>query len=458
MKSLRTFIIAVLLFSIIYMNLSTSSANTVFDLNNCGTVLDVFPGNGESFYILSRYQNNYKVTLIDNNFNVTSNILDINAADTSYAYRSGMFYFFINEYKNENNTPFHYVTIKKYNAAANSFTSSVINNVELRQNATFAYNGSNWYLLDPESVKIFSNNYKQIDEIRLNSYGYNLFLAGDGSTIFCTTDNEILSINDSSVTAFSLNTAKIYTYENYFSDDNSIIYDAYNSGIVFDGFSPSSGTAKLGNWFIGNSSGRLTAISGSNSCDIGTASTDSFICGSGGVCGCFTPNGSNLSVQIVSLDEIEEKYQSQNSSTNNQSSNGTAGNYEFDNVQNIITGITPGTTPAQFRKKCGLNDPIIFDNNGNVKTSGHVGTGMTVTSSDGSSYTLIIFGDVTGEGNINSRDLKIIEDQILTGTVLEDKYLLAADVIHDGKIDLKDASAIYQDMKDKYEIDQNSAS
>lgn len=457
MRKLRFIILSVLLFATVsIICLSTSYANDVYlNINDCGTVLDVFPGSGETFFILSDYQSNYKITYVDGNGNANSNILDLNSVETTYAYRNGIFYFISNECKAEDNSLFYYVEIKKYDAVSNSFTTSIINNVQPRYDATFAYNGNNWYLLNSVSVELFSNSYKKTDEIELNSYGKNLFLAGDGSTVFCTADNKVLSINESNVTAFSINTNKLYTYDDCFSDDNSVIYDAYNGRIVFDDFSPSCGTAKIGEWFVGNKDGKLTAISGSNSCDIGTASNSSFICGSGSVCGCFTPNGNSLSVQIISLDEIEEKSKLAELSTDSESGNLAASSYEIDDVNKIITGIAPNTTSAQFRKSCGLNNPVIFDKNGSKKTSGQVGTGMTVTSSDGSSYTLIIFGDVTGEGNINSRDLDLIEKQVLTGTGLEDKYLLAADIIHDEKIDLKDASALYQNTKNRYEIVQN---
>lgn len=79
---------------------------------------------------------------------------------------------------------------------------------------------------------------------------------------------------------------------------------------------------------------------------------------------------------------------------------------------------------------------------GTVINSGKVGTGATVTFSTGETVTVIISGELTGEGNINSRDLKAVLNHLSEKELLTGSALLAADVDSDGKITTKDALKI----------------
>lgn len=81
---------------------------------------------------------------------------------------------------------------------------------------------------------------------------------------------------------------------------------------------------------------------------------------------------------------------------------------------------------------------------GTVIKSGKLGTGATVTFNTGECVTVIISGELTGEGNINSRDLKAILNHLSEKELLANSALIAADADKDGKITTKDALLISQ--------------
>lgn len=113
----------------------------------------------------------------------------------------------------------------------------------------------------------------------------------------------------------------------------------------------------------------------------------------------------------------------------------SVGDYSFFN--DMIIGIQQGTTIAKFKKNISYNSNTIrFTNhNGQVKTSGQLGTGWRVDfigNGETVSYYIIILGDVTGEGNINSRDIAALSDYLLKKSELSKYAICAADINLDG--------------------------
>jgi len=76
--------------------------------------------------------------------------------------------------------------------------------------------------------------------------------------------------------------------------------------------------------------------------------------------------------------------------------------------------------------------------------SGKLGTGATFTFSTGEVITVIIKGELTGEGNINSRDIKALLNHLSQKELLSGSALIGADVDKDGVISTKDALKIAQ--------------
>lgn len=105
----------------------------------------------------------------------------------------------------------------------------------------------------------------------------------------------------------------------------------------------------------------------------------------------------------------------------------TEANYKYDS--GIISGIIPGTTVETLKKNLISTGGVVTvtDSNGNTKENGNIGTGDKVNITSGITETLIVLihGDITGDGQINSADLLKMRQHLL-GTPLTGIYEKAA--------------------------------
>lgn len=116
--------------------------------------------------------------------------------------------------------------------------------------------------------------------------------------------------------------------------------------------------------------------------------------------------------------------------------------YEIDYTNRLICNVSTKTTVSQFKKNFSCNGEIkVFDKNNLQKTSGNVGTNMTVVFSKGSEnavYTISVKGDLTGEGNVNSLDLNVVFNHLLGIADLSSVQIISGDLNDDGVITNKD--------------------
>ena len=109
-------------------------------------------------------------------------------------------------------------------------------------------------------------------------------------------------------------------------------------------------------------------------------------------------------------------------------------------ISGDVIYIPQGTTVAQFKKGMEYGDCTIkFTNhNGKSVTNGQMGTGWKADFlGDGNitSYCTVIIGDVTGEGNINSRDIYLMRDYLFGKAEFTKYQEISADVNKNGIID-----------------------
>ncbi len=108
-------------------------------------------------------------------------------------------------------------------------------------------------------------------------------------------------------------------------------------------------------------------------------------------------------------------------------------------IKNNYIFTEQGITVAKLRKSFGVTKEefTVYKPDGSVYTQGKLGTGMTA-SVQRKTYTIIILGELTGEGSINSRDLKLMM-KFLTGEEKPDNIQsISADIDCDRKISTKD--------------------
>lgn len=101
-----------------------------------------------------------------------------------------------------------------------------------------------------------------------------------------------------------------------------------------------------------------------------------------------------------------------------------------------IIGVAPSTSVTDYKKK--FSDSVtVYDRNGTAVTSGKVGTGYSV-SLDGTSYTVIVCGDLTGEGNAKSNDINLLMNYFVGASSFDELQMLSADYDCNGVVDNRD--------------------
>ncbi len=119
-------------------------------------------------------------------------------------------------------------------------------------------------------------------------------------------------------------------------------------------------------------------------------------------------------------------------------SSGYEGNIEIDYDSKYIT-VSMGTTVGNLFDFLGLGtgDVTIKKADGRAVTSGKLGTGM-IAFAGNTPYCVIVAGDLTGEGNVNSRDIDALMKHLTNENPLSDIFSKAADLDKDSIITTKD--------------------
>ena len=132
------------------------------------------------------------------------------------------------------------------------------------------------------------------------------------------------------------------------------------------------------------------------------------------------------------------------------------------NSDNTVTGIKPGTSVADIASKVTVTGGSfdILDANEKVKKDGKICTGDMIAGKDSSGnyvavYTVVIYGDVNGDGAVNVKDLINVQKNILKMSTINGIYAKAADTNRDGKsANIKDLILIQKQILGMSNIDQ----
>ena len=132
--------------------------------------------------------------------------------------------------------------------------------------------------------------------------------------------------------------------------------------------------------------------------------------------------------------------------------------YSIDREHGWIYGLSPSTSAAAFRGNLSGEGEFTLLRNQQVISSGNAGTGMVIQlSQDGvvsDTLTLIVYGDVSGEGNVNTLDFRTLRDHLLEKEGLAGPFLQAADINHDKQVNTLDLLALEQFLSGEYDISQ----
>lgn len=147
----------------------------------------------------------------------------------------------------------------------------------------------------------------------------------------------------------------------------------------------------------------------------------------------------NGTVQVFGSADFEEKKTNGNNDNHNNHNSSKpdiqANNSDYLFSDGIVYGIYSGETVADFKNKTSVEN--VYKSDGTIVKSGKLKTGFTAVI-DSKTYTIAVCGDVTGEGNVNSKDVTLLQKYLCNNAELSGAYLKAADFNLDGKVDNRD--------------------
>lgn len=116
-----------------------------------------------------------------------------------------------------------------------------------------------------------------------------------------------------------------------------------------------------------------------------------------------------------------------------------------------LRGYSLGTTINEIKNKVGNEASVVVkDSNGNVKNDGDViGTGYVIeisNSAGSNSYTYVMYGDLSGDGEINSADLLKMRQYLLGQINLDGAFKISAYISGDDEINSADLLRLRQHL------------
>ena len=124
----------------------------------------------------------------------------------------------------------------------------------------------------------------------------------------------------------------------------------------------------------------------------------------------------------------------------------------YNNVNGILTNVTPGTTVLDFNTLVTpVADSVTFTKfDGTLISSGKIGTGTTIViKTNGYASTtkrVVIYGDVTGDGDINVYDLVAVKQHLLKVQTLVGIKLSAGAIANKSTVKISDLLSIKKQM------------
>lgn len=126
-------------------------------------------------------------------------------------------------------------------------------------------------------------------------------------------------------------------------------------------------------------------------------------------------------------------------------------------LNNFTLGSTVQGTITKLQTANKYASINITDKNNKAKTSGSIVTGDKITiesNNESKTYTVVIYGDNNGDGEITTLDLLLVQKHLLKKSTLTNAFLKASDVNKDGNVTTLDLLLVQKHLLKKSNISQ----
>lgn len=118
------------------------------------------------------------------------------------------------------------------------------------------------------------------------------------------------------------------------------------------------------------------------------------------------------------------------------------------NENGYITKINPGTSIEDIKNSLSSVGGVVF-----IEGNGNIGTGNKINI-NGEEFIAVVYGDTSGDGQINALDLLKVQKDILGTASLNGAYKVAADASHDGSVNALDLLKVQKKILGSGDISQ----
>ncbi len=319
--------------------------------------------------------------------------------------------------------------------SASSYEEIILYNIDVNSSAMLSVDKSeNIYVLNSkDKVQVYNKSGRQIFK---HSPTFYYIIPFKGYTL-ASNNKGFYKLTSSSQTTLTNDNDETLIYkisENYIGDYGGNVYKVSNgfSKILNIGKYGFFNVAETKNYLVSFSGNTLYAYNKNSGAYVGKYNYDDVIYAI-----------STFKNKIAVINQLPDGYRSEAvsqskafpdyKSDSNNASSGSLNIGAFKHNKKYIYADS-GTTIAVFKNKINYDGyEISFGD----RKSGKIRTNMQVKFSKGKTvlkYIFIVRGDVTGEGNVNSRDTNALFYHLLNTAELQGAFRLAGDLNNDGKI------------------------
>lgn len=341
-------------------------------------------------------------------------------------------------------------TILLYDIATDTITSFNINSLVSSESTQMAYSNGYVYLVNGADILKYSSKGKLIQKYNFGSNS--CYLMCNNTGVYSISYDGIYKLNDNVYEKVS--NSAIHTAARFVSDDTFVTAFGYTnnySGKIIDFKStvdyPSGGVYK-NNCIIADGN-KIYSISKYDNeikkyITLNSDIKQLYVIDSDVIA--LTLNNSTPTISVVPYSKLKDMPKDNNnnySNLENKLYDISSDVYTINNDNMTISGIAPSTTVAVFKSNMyydGYN--VEFTRyGGKVITSGTVGTATVARFYNDTysyEYELCVVGDITGEGNVNSRDKNTMFDYLLCNITFNGVFIDACNLDKSSNINTKD--------------------